>query len=73
MALLVIRISIFVLIILFIIANIVIPAFMKNVPFFWMFKIRKAEKKFKPQIDKLNNDIIEKAVKDNIKRIKNDQ
>jgi len=70
MWLLILRVLLFVLIVLFVLANIVIPAFMKNVPFFWMIKIRKAEKKYTPQIKKADDDFLESAVQQDLKNRK---
>ena len=70
MLMLILRITLIVCFIAFLIANIVAPAFMRNVPFFWMFRIRKQEKKYKEQLEKLDNQAMENAVLDNIEKRK---
>ena len=70
MIMLILRITLFVCFIAFLIANIVAPAFMKNVPFFWMFRIRKKEKKYKEQLEQLDDESMEKAVLGNIEKRK---
>ena len=45
-------------------------AFLKNVPFFWMFRIRRHEKKYQKQLDRLENDAMENAVRGNIEKRK---
>lgn len=62
MWLLILRVLLFVLIVLFVLANIVYPAFKSNVPFFWMFRLRRAEKKYEKQLDELDNEAMENAV-----------
>ena len=68
MLMLILRITLIVCFMAFLIANIVAPAFMRNVPFFWMFKIRKKEKKYKKQLDQLDDSAMETAVLGNIKK-----
>jgi hypothetical protein len=70
MFMLILRVTLIVCFIAFLIANIVAPAFMRNVPFFWMFRIRKQEKKYKEQLEKLDNQAMENAVLDNIEKRK---
>ncbi len=65
---LVLRITIFVCLIVFLLANIVYPAFKSNVPFFWMFRIRRVEKKYEDQLEKLDNEAMENAVRKNIEQ-----
>ncbi len=70
MLMIILRITLIVCFIAFLIANIVVPAFMRNVPFFWMFKIRRQEKKYKKQIERLDNQAMENAVLENIEKRK---
>jgi len=67
------RVTLIVCFVAFLIANIVAPAFMKNVPFFWMFKIRKKEKKYKEQLEQLDDNAMEKAILGNIEKRKEQQ
>ena len=62
------RITMVVCIVVFLLANIVYPAFKKNVPFFWMFRIRRVEKKYEHQLEKLDNEAMENAVLKNIEQ-----
>jgi len=64
------RITLLICFVAFLIANIVVPAFMRNVPFFWMFRIRRQEKKYKEQLEQLDNQAMENAVLDNIEKRK---
>ena len=68
MIMLFLRIMLLLFIVLFLLANIVVPAFMKNVPFFWMFKIRRAEKKYEDQLERLDDEAMETAVRKNIEQ-----
>lgn len=68
MIMLFLRIMLLIFIVLFLLANIVVPAFMKNVPFFWMFKIRRAEKKYENQLERLDDEAMETAVRKNIEQ-----
>ena len=70
MTMIILRITLIVCFVAFLIANIVAPAFMKNVPFFWMFRIRRHEKKYQKQLDRLENDAMENAVRGNIEKRK---
>ena len=67
------RISLLICFIAFLVANIVVPAFTRTVPFFWMFRIRKKEKKYKDQFEQLDDGAMEKAILDNIEKRKEQQ
>ena len=71
MIMVILRVSLLILVVLFLLANVVIPAFMQNVPFFWMFRIRKAEKKYEQKIEELDNSAMDDAVRESIEHREN--